>query len=497
MYKKKTHGLLKHIDFVIIDVISAELAFLLAFLLRQGGSAPDLLGGLFSSNGVIDFNKSIFKIFFILILFLCIADDIFMHSHKNIIKRDFLKELKSSFNLSFAIFIEMLVIMFMLKVSASFSRLVLFYFLLISSVLLTLFRTCYKQVIRVIITKDNYHQRHMLVLSTRGDVEEILERFGKRQPDIEVTGLITMNADATEDDINGVKIVAKGLDGIVEYCKSHWVDEIYVSSAVVHESNDLEQLFKSCNVMGITTHWSLNLPEEMNSDVAIESLAGHVVITESIRIIDPMLLFVKRVLDILGSLVGLFFCGIFTVFIAIPGVLINDPGPLFYKQKRVGKNGRVFNLYKFRSMYMDADKRKAELMDQNEMQGAMFKMKNDPRIIGSGPDGSKHGYGWFIRKFSIDEFPQFLNVFLGQMSLVGTRPPTVDEWKEYEAHHRVRLAVRPGITGVWQTSGRNEISDFEEIVRLDLSYINNFTIGNDFRIIGRTVSQIFKGGGGE
>jgi lipopolysaccharide/colanic/teichoic acid biosynthesis glycosyltransferase len=148
-------------------------------------------------------------------------------------------------------------------------------------------------------------------------------------------------------------------------------------------------------------------------------------------------------------------------------------------------------------MYQDADERKAELSEQNEMHGAMFKMEHDPRIIGSGPDGTRHGYGWFIRKYSIDEFPQFLNVFLGQMSLVGTRPPTVEEWQEYEAHHRMRLSVRPGITGVWQTSGRNAVSDFETVVKMDISYINDFSLGNDLRIIGKTIKQVIHGDGGQ
>lgn len=116
---------------------------------------------------------------------------------------------------------------------------------------------------------------------------------------------------------------------------------------------------------------------------------------------------------------------------------------------------------------MDAEERKKELMKQNEMKGLMFKMENDPRIIGSGADGSKHGLGWFIRKTSLDEFPQFWNVLKGDMSLVGTRPPTVDEWKQYEPYHRGRLAVKPGLTGMWQVSGRSDITDFEEVVKLD------------------------------
>ena len=119
-------------------------------------------------------------------------------------------------------------------------------------------------------------------------------------------------------------------------------------------------------------------------------------------------------------------------------------------------------------------------------------MKDDPRIIGSGPDGTRHGIGWFIRKSSIDEFPQFWNVLKGDMSLVGTRPPTVDEWKQYEAHHRARLAVKPGITGLWQISGRSEITDFEEVVALDLQYMKEWSIGNDIVILWKTIVTVIQ-----
>lgn len=135
-------------------------------------------------------------------------------------------------------------------------------------------------------------------------------------------------------------------------------------------------------------------------------------------------------------------------------------------------------MYKFRSMYMDAEERKAELMKENRVQdGMMFKLDFDPRIIGSKKlsDGTiKKGVGNFIRDWSLDEFPQFLNVLKGDMSLVGTRPPTVDEWDKYELHHRARLATKPGLTGMWQVSGRSNITDFEEVVKLDKQYISEF-----------------------
>lgn len=151
-------------------------------------------------------------------------------------------------------------------------------------------------------------------------------------------------------------------------------------------------------------------------------------------------------------------------------------------------------MYKIRSMYMDADARKQELMSQNRVSdGMMFKLDFDPRIIGNEimPDGTKKtGIGEFIRKTSIDELPQGFNILLGQMSLVGTRPPTVDEWEKYEFHHRARLATKPGLTGMWQVSGRSDITNFEDVTRLDTEYIENWSLGLDVKILLKTVAVV-------
>lgn len=191
----------------------------------------------------------------------------------------------------------------------------------------------------------------------------------------------------------------------------------------------------------------------------------------------------KRLTDIAGSIVGLVITGVVGIFIG-PVIYFESPGPIVFSQIRVGKGGRKFRLYKFRSMYMDAEERKKELMTQNEMKGLMFKIKDDPRII--------KGIGHFIRKTSLDEFPQFWNVLKGDMSLVGTRPPTVDEYEKYEAHHRRRLSMKPGITGLWQISGRNDIMDFEEVVKLDVEYIEHYSLELDIKILVKTVLSVLK-----
>ena len=195
--------------------------------------------------------------------------------------------------------------------------------------------------------------------------------------------------------------------------------------------------------------------------------------------------FIKRCMDIVGSLVGLLLTGIAFIVFA-PIVKIQSPGPVFYAQTRIGKNGRRFTFYKFRTMVVGADDMKKELMEQNEMDGLMFKMEEDPRIF---------PIGKFMRKYSIDELPQFWNVLKGDMSLVGTRPPTEDEFEQYELHHRARLGIRPGLTGMWQVSGRSDIKDFEEIVALDTQYISNWSLSMDIRILFRTVWVVLTGKG--
>ncbi|WP_249529631.1 sugar transferase [Paenibacillus brevis] len=189
----------------------------------------------------------------------------------------------------------------------------------------------------------------------------------------------------------------------------------------------------------------------------------------------------KRTIDILGSLAGLI---LLSPLFAIMAILIKweDPsGPVFFYQTRVGKNERLFRMYKLRSMYTDAEERLKDLLDKNEISGAMFKMRNDPRVT---------KVGRFIRKTSIDELPQLINVLRGEMSLVGPRPPLTREVAEYTHYDKKRLAVTPGCTGLWQVSGRNNLS-FKEMVDLDITYIEKRCIVLDMKIILRTVKAMF------
>ena len=193
----------------------------------------------------------------------------------------------------------------------------------------------------------------------------------------------------------------------------------------------------------------------------------------------------KRAFDLISTIAA---APIALPLVALTAIvsLIAQGRPVFFSQVRVGKNARRFRIYKFRSMYQDAEQRLKDLEQQNEMSGLMFKMKDDPRIT---------RVGRFLRKTSLDEFPQFWNVLKGDMSLVGTRPPTESEFEQYNEHYRRRLSMTPGLTGMWQVSGRSDIEDFDEVVKLDLEYIDNWSLSLDFKILLQTVGVVLLGRG--
>ena len=191
---------------------------------------------------------------------------------------------------------------------------------------------------------------------------------------------------------------------------------------------------------------------------------------------------IKRLLDVLISLIGIILLSPLFIVVAIL-IKCDSRGSVFFRQARVGRNNKDFVLYKFRSMRVDAEEIKKDLMAQNTMTGGMFKMENDPRVT---------PIGRFIRKTSLDELPQFYNVLIGDMSLVGTRPPTVDEYQDYTPAQKRRLSFKPGITGLWQVSGRSEITDFDEVVKLDVAYMDDWTIWRDIQILLKTVKVVLR-----
>lgn len=292
------------------------------------------------------------------------------------------------------------------------------------------------------------------------------------------------------NNIDGVPVVAN-LDNLMGWIRTASLDEIYINLPSGHEQ-EVAQYIEELEDMGIVVNINVPSLEKILRESKFNNINCEIKGDVPMAIFSPIVhnrtaLIVKRAIDIIGGLVGSIISLPIILITAIP-LLIESPGPLIFKQQRIGKNGRIFNIYKIRSMYVDAEERKKALMEQNKMDGFMFKMDNDPRIT---------KVGKFIRKTSIDELPQFWNVLKGDMSLVGTRPPTIDEFEQYESHHKRRLSLNPGITGLWQVSGRSDIQDFEEVVKLDCTYIDNWSLWLDIKILFKTVGVVLTHKGAE
>lgn len=269
------------------------------------------------------------------------------------------------------------------------------------------------------------------------------------------------------------------IDNLDVIAREYRVDEIAVAQPLSYDPR-LKDMLDECQTMGITITMLLECQNTTDAKAHVAMVGSVPVLKFHTVSLNESQIFAKRILDVCGALVGMALFGIAYLFVA-PLIKLETPGPVIFKQKRVGKNGRIFEIWKFRSMGVNAEAQKAALMACNEMSGHMFKVSNDPRVT---------KIGAFIRKTSIDELPQFYNVLRGDMSLVGTRPPTVNEVKAYEQHHHRRISITPGITGMWQISGRSDITDFEEVVRLDSDYINNWTVWNDVKILFKTVQVV-------
>lgn len=322
-------------------------------------------------------------------------------------------------------------------------------------------------------------------------IRELRDDWSKR-----VCGVVLLDAPAEQvgQEFEGVPVRAN-FDNFMDWIRRAALDEIYVDIPMDSGESFIPYL-EEMESMGLTVHFRLKMLDRIEEVCCDETSAarlrrelgrcagGNIVTmgTIELELRDMML---KRIMDIAGALVGCLISIPIIAIVAIP-LKLESPGPLIFKQKRVGLNGRYFYIHKLRSMYVDAEARKKELMAQNEMNGLMFKMEDDPRIT---------KVGKFIRRTSIDELPQFFDVLMGKMSLVGTRPPTVDEYKQYESHHKRRLSMKPGITGLWQISGRSDIDNFEEVVKLDVKYIDHWSLWGDVKILLKTVVVVFAGRG--
>lgn len=367
------------------------------------------------------------------------------------------------------------------------SRLMMGYFLIVNTFLIWAMHLFVRNRDKV-IRWSRRRVTNLLIVTTSDRLPEVLERFSKSKETVwNIAGIILLGEKKLLSDIGEIPLIPDTEEAYLEYATQHVVDEVFIQIDTIQEKEDfLKSMILEFEKMGVVVNLNLDLFDlGLTGEKRIYKLEQYHVVAFSSRLFDYRMVLVKRLIDIIGSLVGLMITFVVGLVLA-PFLLLESPGPLIFKQKRVGVNGRIFDFYKFRSMYADAEERKKELMAQNEVRGLMFKMENDPRIT---------KVGAFIRKTSIDELPQFWNVLKGDMSLVGTRPPTLDEYQQYSYYQKRRISFRPGITGLWQISGRSDITDFDEVVKLDLEYIDNWSVLLDIKIILKTVLVVFRGSG--
>lgn len=478
MYRKNANGWLKHIDFMIFDMICLQLAFMIAYFIRNGD--------------IHLYNDFLYRNMAIIIELADLMILLIFGTLKGVLKRGHYQEFVKTLKHAFIVCFLAVLYLFTVQKGVFFSRFILFLTIGIYFILTYIVRELWKSNIKKGVNSGK--RRKLLIVSSSSIADKVIDNVEKNNYSrYDIVGVALLDKDLIGDQINNVSVVANN-ETVGMYACKEWVDEVLIvlPKEIAYPNTLIEQL----TLAGITVH--MNLAKVVNSPGKkqfVEKIGDYTVLTTSINYASLNELFLKRVFDIVCGLFGCILTLVICIFIG-PAIYIASPGPIFFSQERVGKNGKKFKMYKFRSMYLDAEERKAELMKDNKLgDGKMFKLDFDPRVIGNKvmPDGShKTGIGEFIRKTSLDEFPQFFNVLKGDMSIVGTRPPLISETNLYEYQHFARLAIKPGITGMWQVSGRSNIVDFEEVVRLDKEYISDWNIGLDIKILFKTILVVIR-----
>jgi exopolysaccharide biosynthesis polyprenyl glycosylphosphotransferase len=448
------------------DLLLGVGAFYLAFWIRTSPTFfhPDEIGGLDSVSWLLSASIAIHVLLYPYLGF--------YESLRLQTPLDILSQLIKAYILDFLV-LGALVFIFQEKAT---SRYFLVIFTSLNFGLLVLVKFSFK-FIPVIVRGRRYNLKQAIIAGTGNNAARLVEAFRKnRHWRMDTLGLLReSDMGLNVEEIGGIPVIGD-LRDLEKIISERAVDEVYFAPDEL-KTDELAEQVMLCERLGIPARFSMSFFNLPNSKILFSSLDNLPVLTFYRTSMTPLQAFVKRTMDIAVSLLGLALTALLAPWIALK-IKGESPGPLIFKQPRVGENGRRFKCYKFRTMFVDAEKRKAELMEKNTMSGPLFKLEKDPRVT---------SFGAFLRKTSLDELPQFFNILRGDMSLVGTRPPTPDEVEEYEIHYRRRLSIRPGLTGLWQVSGRNKITRFEDVLALDLKYIDDWSVWLDVRILLRTV----------
>lgn len=456
---------------LIVDLCSLMVSMGIAYGIRYGTFYGRFEHG--DQIWLLLFSIALYGLMFVLM-------DFSHHFFRRGMFEEFVSVVKSELIFSVVLVLSL----FMMHRSADLSRLVFGYQIVLNTVIMYVARFVFKQYMVKVYRNSRYSNR-LLVVTSSNQAETVIRNLQEyNEWNRTIAGLV-LTDDAQMETIAKIQVVAHR-DDFLDYVIRNDVDEVFIIDDKMMRTPLMDQWVRELEEMGVIVDVNIDAFDlSVSGKKTLNRVGKYAAVTFARNLFSTRQMIAKRALDIAGSLVGMVILGIATIFVA-PAIKLDSPGPVFFGQTRVGKNGRKFTFYKFRSMYQDAEARKKELMASNEVKGLMFKMEDDPRIT---------RVGKFIRKTSIDELPQFFNVLRGDMSLVGTRPPTVDEFEHYEAKHKCRLSMTPGLTGLWQISGRSDIKDFDEVVRLDMQYIDNWSILTDIKILLLTVKVVLTGRG--
>lgn len=498
MYKRNAQGWLKHFDFILWDILVLQVSFVLGYMIRHGwGQWP--------------YMRQDYRILAIILVAVDILAAVIFNTMHNVMKRGELRELAETAKHVALVLLFMSLYLFSTQTGDTYSRITIYLTAGFHLILGYTVRLFWKPMVHRI--NKGKSKGTMVLVADESAVRQVLKKATELDG-FEYAGIVLSNRDATGKKIRGIPVVSS-LENAADYICREWVDEVFIypehladlkmaslettgnqgeeSAEKTDEQSGVARLIEQCREMAVPVHIRLPITSSGGKSF-MEKVGGYDVLTMTANYASPAQLLMKRLFDILGGLVGSILA---VMILAVFGPVIQkkSPGPVLFRQTRIGQNGKRFTIYKIRTMNLDAEAAKKELMEQNRAaDGMTFKLDFDPRIIGNRIEDGKQktGIGEFLRRNSLDEFPQFFNVLRGDMSLVGTRPPTEDEWERYKYHHRARLATKPGLTGMWQVSGRSKITDFEEVVRLDTAYINNWSIGLDLQILVKTVRAVLK-----
>lgn len=450
---------------LFIDLCCVIWAYLLALYLRFG-----------SISALGDGNIHIVTIFCILLF--CMIYNSVTDGNRDFTSRGYYVELLVVLKRNVIISIIWGCSLFLFQTAQEFSRLVFAFFVVINALMTYSLHLFFKKYIRIYYAREKHKTKVMVITDTENVNDVFSALLKKAEYMYEITSLTIWDQDKKGQYIQEIPVVA-GAEDILDVARQMPLDEVLIY--LPGEKREIiQQLIMNFEMMGIVCHYSIDMTDFNAKTRTLEEFAGFTVVTYALNQIDYKHRMLKRGMDLVGGIIGMLITIILFPFVAM-AIKVDSKGPVLFAQTRIGKNGRRFKMYKFRSMYIDAEERKKELMKQNEMQGLMFKMENDPRVT---------RVGGFLRKTSIDELPQFFNIIKGDMSLVGTRPPTVDEFEKYNPHYRRRLCMTPGLTGLWQVNGRSNVENFDDVVKYDLKYIDSWSLSLDIKILFQTIGVV-------